>query len=283
VLVALAATGCAGDRPPPEPLDFRAEAAVVVEQRGTQAVALLAGDASGWRIVTRVPVEPGIRGLAWRPDGRLLAVTTMGGNLSNEVLVIDVERDSERVLATAAEPPDAAFFGSVAWSPDGARLAVTRGTGLFGAEVAVLDSATGELHDLFGVGARLDGGVAWSADVAAVLYAAQTGAGAAPAVHRLAVAGGAVSPVAHAAGLDPASGPGGAVAVTEPGGVSIAAGGRAEPLPATVPGDRASAWITDQLLLIERPTADCPRHAFPQLCSQVVLLAPRGRRRRPAR
>jgi dipeptidyl aminopeptidase/acylaminoacyl peptidase len=149
------------------------EVAVVVESGGKQAVAVLSASAKGWRVVSRIPVKRGIRSIAWSPTWRKLAVTTAGGNLSNELRVIDLARGAQRTLATAKRADPAAFFGSLAWSPEGRRIAVTRSMGFYGADINILDASRGSLVRSFRASARYDSALAWSSDGASLYFAEQ--------------------------------------------------------------------------------------------------------------
>jgi DNA-binding beta-propeller fold protein YncE len=240
--------------------------AVVVDAGAAQAVALLS---PGGRVVSRIPVARGIRSLAWRPSGGKLVVSTGGGNLSNELRVIDLAGGGQRTLAGSKRASPAAFFGSVAWSPNGRSIAVTRSPELYGAEIDVIDASTGKLLRALRVGARLDGGLSWSRDGSALYFTRQPKDRAPAAIGRVGLATG--TAVRLGAGLDPQVRADGAIAFTAPGGIVVRRHGRAA---GSRKGDRLAAWLSGgKTLLAERPaTPGCPRQIHPA-CSHVVVLA----------
>jgi Tol biopolymer transport system component len=258
-----------------------ATVAVVVDSRGKPAVAVLAANAKGWRVISRTPAVHGIRSMAWLPSGRKLAVTSAGGNLSNELRVIDRTRGTQRTLATAKRGEPAAFFGSVAWSPRGRWIAVTRSRSLYGADVNILDAGRGSLVRVFRVGARFDSALAWSDDGRSLYFAQQRTDATRPALRRLLVRTGKVFPIGQIRGFDPAPGPRGVLAYTVDDGIAVLEHGQERMVTGSRRGDRVPAWSHGGTrLFVERPEADCPRYGDPNLCSHVVVLMPGGGARR---
>lgn len=276
--VVLVVGGCGGSAAPT--VDAAAPAvagkiAVVVESRGTQAVAVLSRSGTRWRVVKRIPVRRGIRSIAWRPIDGTLAVSTGGGNLSNELRVIDVARGTQRTLASARGSAPAAFFGSLAWSPDGRRIAVTRSMSLYGADIAIVDVSTRSLTRSYRVSARHDSGLAWTADGKAVYFAEQTTSRREPTLRLLTLTTGAVRSLQGIRGLDPARGSG-ALWFSSAEGVAALENGRVRRLKASRKGDRFPAWLSAHgAVVVERPATGCPRFATPP-CSRVVLLRQPG-------
>lgn len=214
-----------------------------------------------------------MRSIAWLPGGRKLAVTTAGGNLSNDLQVIDLANGTRRTLATARRAGTAAFFGSVAWSPGGRWIAVTRSKGLYGADIDLLDAATGSLVRVFRVAARSDSSLAWSPKGASLYFAAQRTDRAQPRLRRIVVRSGRVLPISGIRGLDPATRSDGAVFFSRPEGIAVVEGGRVRKVVGSKPGDRFPAWLEQgEALLLERPTGNCPRFANPSVCSRVIVL-----------
>jgi dipeptidyl aminopeptidase/acylaminoacyl peptidase len=257
-------------RPPP-----KGGVAVVVESGGKSALVVLAADAKGWRVVSRRRVTRGIRSMSWMPTGRKLAVSTFGGNLSNELRVIDPARGAQRVLATAKRAAPAAFFGSLAWSRDGRRIAVTRSMGLYGADINILDASKGSLVRSFHVSARFDSALAWSRDGRSLYFAEQKTGRTKPKLRQLGVATGKVLPINGVRGLDPRRRADGALSFTADDGIRVLQNGRVRKVAGSKRGDRLATW-EGKLLLVERPAPGCPRYVNP-VCSHVVVLMRNGR------
>jgi len=252
------------------------DVAVVLESRGKPAIGVLSAGSKGWRVRSLIPVNRGIRSMAWMPARRKLAVTTAGGNLSNELRVIDVPHRAQRTLANAKRSDMAAFFGSVAWSPDGRRIAVTRSMGLYGAEINVLGASGGSLLQSFHVSARYDSGLTWSHDGTALYYAEQRTERMRPKLRRLVIRTGKVLPI-DGSGLDPSARSDGVLALTTGNGIALLRDGHSRKVVGSRKGDRFPTWLRrGNLLLAERPAADCPRYGSPSVCSHVVVLRGSG-------
>lgn len=254
-----------------------ATAAAIMNQRGAQAVGLLSYDGTRWRILARVPLQSGARAIGWRPTGNALAVTTAGGNLSNELRLIDLTHQTAKVLARAKGRDPAAFFGTVAWSPSGRSLAVTRSAGLYRGEIDLINAATGSITRRFRKNARYDSSVSWAPDEAS-LYFTQQLEGKAPMLRRLILRNGKVVFVpGQAHGFDPTTRRDGALAVTTPSGIVIVSRGESRKVRATRGGDRFPKWSRDgTVLYIERPAESCPRFGNPDICSHVIAVSARG-------
>jgi dipeptidyl aminopeptidase/acylaminoacyl peptidase len=250
----------------------KSDVAVVLEFRGKPAIGVLSGDSRGWRVSSRIPVNRGIRSIAWMPAGRKLAVTTAGGNLSNELRIIDVAQGAQRTLANAQRSDMAAFFGSVAWSPEGRRIAVTRSMGLYGADINIFAASGGSLLRSYHVSARYDSGLAWSRDGTVLYFAEQSTERIRPKLRRLVVRTGRVLPVDGVSGLDPNTRPDGALALTTESGIAIVRDGHSRKVVGSKKGDRFPTWLRKGNLLAERPMADCPRYGSPSVCSHIVVL-----------
>ena len=249
------------------------EVAVIVELRGKQVVAVLTANANRWRVGERIPVKHGIRSIAWDPTSRKLAVTTAGGNLSNELRVIDLARGGQRTLARAKRGDPAAFFGSLAWSPNGRWIAVTRSVGLYDAELNIFDASSGSLSRSFRVSARHDSSVAWSPNGASLYFAEQKSDRVQPRLRRLIVRTGRVLPIEGIRGLDPTSRSDDAVFFSRRDGIAVLKNGRVHKVVGSKAGDRFPTWLDQsKALLVERPTAGCPRFANPGVCSRVIVL-----------
>ena len=274
VAVAVIGVGAANARPQSATVPaLHAEAAVVVESGGRPAVALLSPAAKRWRVVSRIRVNRGIRALAWMPRGRKLAVTTNGGNLSNELQVIDALHGTHRTVATArrGEPP--AFFGSLAWSPDGRWIAVTRSPELYDADIDLLDAKTGSVARSFHASARYDSALAWSADGRSLYFARQPTGHVQPSLQRLVVRTGKARPINGLRGLDPSVRSDGALAFAAADGIRVFRSGRERNVAGSKKGDRLPIWLRGRsLVLAERPAAGCPRYGGPMVCSHVVLM-----------
>lgn len=211
--------------------------------------------------------------MAWSPTRRMLAVSTAGGNLTNELQIIDLAHGGKRILARAQRDDPAAFFGSIAWSPQRRWIAVTRSRSLYGAEIDLLDATTGTLYRSYPVSARYDSALAWSRDGTRLYFTGQKSDRAHPMLLQLVISTGAVLSVDHTRGLDPSVSSKSALAFTSGDGVRTIRGGQERKIAGTKPGDRFAAWIGNgKQLLVERPTPNCPRYASPG-CSHVLLLA----------
>jgi WD40 repeat protein len=147
----------------------RKVADVTVPRDGSPVGASLSPDGSlvagAWPNANRVRVFPTAGGEPWvihaegvtstefRPDGRRIAVASMGTGI---VRIVDVS--SRREVLTLEGPED---IWKVAWSPDGSRIAVARPDG-----AAVHDARTGSLQLVtFGHTGNVKA-VAWSPDSA---------------------------------------------------------------------------------------------------------------------
>jgi dipeptidyl aminopeptidase/acylaminoacyl peptidase len=250
------------------------EVAVVVQRAGEEAVAVLAQRGSGWRQTARIRVDRGVRSIAWAPNGRKLAVSTGGGNLSNELRVIDLARGGQRALASAKRTAPAAFFGALAWSPDGSRIATTRSMGLYGAELDLLSASTGALIRSYAAAARFDSAITWAKDGKSLYFARQPSARSRPTLQRLLLADGKVVQVGDTSGLDPNMRSDNSLSFTAPDGIRLLERGRERKISASRRGDRFSSWLADRrTLIVERPSANCPRYIVGSvLCSHVVFL-----------
>jgi eukaryotic-like serine/threonine-protein kinase len=90
---------------------------------GASAVIVANADGSNLRkLVTRKrPAEFPLLGLAWSPDGRVIAATgAHDGQLRGEIVAVDVATGAERLIAT----PDWRLVSRIAWLPDGSGLLV---------------------------------------------------------------------------------------------------------------------------------------------------------------
>ena len=104
---------------------------------GTAQGELALVDLASGAIVRQITGFRAVGGIAWSPDGRLLAVTDPA---ARRVRIVDTESGAiSAEFRTSSQP------GQVAWSDDGSLLAV----GILGSTVAVADPRTGRLlHQL---------------------------------------------------------------------------------------------------------------------------------------
>lgn len=252
--------------------------AVVIRLGDQEAVGLVARRGDDWQVTRRIVLGRGARAIAWSPTGEELAITTRGGNLANELVLVALHTGRQRLLARAAHGVASAFFGGLAWSPDGKYIAVTKSIGLYDGEIALIAVATGRTLRTLRVAARLDSGLSWAPDGNRIYFARQTSPRAPATLYQADLKSWRVSPVASARGLDPSTRRTGVVIFTAPRGIALTRAGVQETIAGTRPGDRFASWSgSGRFYVVERPLGqNCPRLSRPPLCSRVLILPPRG-------
>lgn len=158
-LAVLPVLGCGGLS-----LSSRAEAvdvAPAMAQRLNQApqvrgriAYVAAGQIWEWADGATRPLTPGgrrLEGPAWSPDGRLIAVSEVGENHS-DVLVLDATGARIRQLTrnwSNVSVQDSAWGRKPAWSPDGDRIAYVTDLGRFDMSLWVVPSGGGQARALY--------------------------------------------------------------------------------------------------------------------------------------